>query len=284
MRTWKRDKRGRLYWYDTETGKRLKAPSDAERPRAYRKDKRGRGYWTWLDTGRRAPKPSWDAAPRYDRAGRPLDTTGRRVPRAALQAEPVLGPPREPPSQKPPKRKKAASPVRPRIPPRARSQVRSGTETIPGFVTGKMSPYTTKPTHSGPVDLGHIFMQWLKGAVRKSPMASASEIGIRQFGVAFTATAPLDMKGLSELTDSLRGQPVRLVYRATGPSEWEIWMHGNRPNRRTGEVEQKGFRRVRDTFDDIERAANIIWDFLAEWDADFFWNLYIETEDFLYEG
>lgn len=281
-RAWGRDKRGRLYWYDTETGKRTQAPAASERPRAFRRDKRGRGYWTWLDTGRRAPKPGWDEAPRYDRAGRPLDSTGRRVPRAALQAEPVLGPPSPP--TKPP-RKKAATPVRPRIPPRARAQVRMGDEPIPGFVTEHgMGPYMTKPTHTSPTDLETIYMQWLKGAVRKSPMASASEIGFRQFGVVFTAKVPLDMTGLAELTDKLQGQPVRVVYRATGPSEWEVWLHGNRPNRRTGEVEQKGFRGVREGFRTIEHAANLVWDFLADWDADFYWNEYFETEDIVYEG
>lgn len=281
----RRDKRGRLYWYDTATGRRTKAPAAAERPRAYRKDKTGRGFWLWLDTGRRAPKPGWDEAPRYDRAGRPLDSTGRRVPRSALVAAPVLGTSQPPQASKPTKRKKAASPVRPRIPPRARAQVRRGDEPIPGFVTEHgLGPYMTKPTHTSPTDLEVIFGQWLKGAVRKSPMASASEIGFRQFGVVFTAEAPLDMTALADLTEQLRGQPIRVVYRATGPSEWEIWVHGNQPNRRTGEVEQRGYRGVSEGLRKLEHAANIVWDFLAEWEADFYWNEYYETEDIVYEG
>jgi len=282
---WGRDKRGRIYWYHPGTGRRAKPPPDSQRPRAYRKDKAGRGYWTWLDTGRRAPKPAWDEAPRYDRAGRPLDSTGRRIPRAALLSEPVLGPPREPKPEKSGGRKKAASPVRPRIPRRARAQVRSGDEPIPGFVTGHgLGPYMTKPTHTAPWDLAHIFQQWLKGAVRKSPMASASEIGFRQFGVVFTATAPLDMQALADLTDRLQGQPVRLVYRVTSRNQWEVWMHGNRPDRRTGEVDQKGYQGVSEAFKALETAAGLIYDFLDEWDADFYWNEYFETEDIVYEG
>lgn len=277
---WGRDKRGRLYWYQAGTGKRVKAPPDAQRPRTYRKDKRGRGYWTWGDTGRRAPKPAWDEAPRYDRAGRPLDSSGRRIPRAALQAEPVLGPP-EPPA---PRRKKGP-PVRPKVPARVRHQIRRIDESIPGFHHPKQGAYFTRPTESAPRDLERIFHSWLKGAVAKSPMASASEIGFRQFGLVYRVRAPLDMTALAELTNSLAGQPVRMVYRVIGHNEWEIWMHMNRPNRRTKEVRQMGDRAVSKTFKAATKAANIIYEFLsAEWDADFSWYEYYETEDDVYEG
>lgn len=279
---WGRDRLGRLYWYDADTGRRRKAPPDSERPRAYRKDKRGRGYWTWLDTGRRAPKPPWDAAPRYDRAGRPLDSTGRRIPRTALLAEPVLGPPRKPPKE--PKRKKAPKPVRPRVPARARHQIRRADEAIPGFHHEGGKVYVTRPTATAPKDLEKIFQQWVKGAVAKSPFASASEIGFRQFGVVYKVRAPLDLTALAELTSQLEGQPVRLVYRVVGHNEWEIWVHLNRPVRRTGEVAQKGDRTVASTFKGAAAAANIIYDYLEDWDADFDWYEYIETDDDIYEG
>lgn len=281
---WGRDKRGRVYWYDPATGRRAKAPRDEARPRAYRKDKRGRGYWVWLDTGRRAPKPPWDAAPRYDRAGRPLDSTGRRVPRAALQAEPVLGPPKKPPEEKP-RRKKAPEPVRPKLPARVRAFVRGIGQAVEGFHQGEPL-YFTKPTRSTPRGLDDIFRSWLKGAVIKSPVASsASEIGFRQHGIVFRAEAPLDRVALAELTDALRGQPVRVVYKVTGANEWEIWLHLNRPERRTGEVKQAGYRSVTDRFRSGERAAQIVYDYLLdEWDADVDWFEYYETEDTVYEG
>lgn len=280
---WGRDRLGRLYWFDSGTGKRVKAPADAERPRAYRKDKRGRGYWTWLDTGARAPRPAWDAVPRWDRAGRPLDSTGRRVPRAALLPEPVLGPPERAVAPPKPGRKKAPKPVRPRVPARARHQIRRADQPVPGFHQER-GAYFTRPTATPPKDLEKIFNRWVTGAVHKSPFNSASEIGFRQFGVMFRVRAPLDMQALAELTSQLEGQPVRLVYRVVGHNEWEIWMHLNRPERRTAEVKQRGDRAVASTFKKATGAANIIYDYLEGWEADFDWYEYIETDDDIYEG
>lgn len=276
---WGRDRRGRLYWYDPATGRRTRPPAATDRPRAYRVDKRGRGYWTWLDTGRRAPKPAWDGAPRYDRAGRPRDSTGRLVPRASLQHPPALW---EPPSR--PKAPKKGPKVRPRAPRRVRFQLRGPGDVIPGFAAPGGKLYFTRPTEARPKDLARIFHAWLRGAVRKSPMASSSEIGFRQHGMVFRVTAPLDQTALADLTDRLVGQPVRLVFRSMGANEWEIWAHANLPARGTRAVEQKGYRSVAQAFSGLERASTIMWDFLDEWDADIYWHEYYETEDILYEG
>lgn len=280
---WGRDSRGRLYWYDADTGRRRKPPSDVERPRAYRKDKRGRGYWVWLDTGQRSGKPPWDQAPRYDRLGRPLDSTGRRVPAAALQAESVLAPLPETPTGAP-RRKKAATPVRPRLPARARHQIRRADQDVPGFHQPGGGAYFTRPTQTPPRDLDRIFRRWVQGAVAKSPFSGPDEIGFRQHGVVFTVTAPLDTTALAELTNKLEGQPVRIVFRTVGRNQWEIWTHLNRPDRRTKAIEQKGDRAVERSFKAATTATNIIYDFLEDWDADFAWYEYIETDDDLYEG
>lgn len=327
---WGRDRQGRVYWYDSVSGRRVTAPADSQRPRVYRVDSLGRGYWTWTDTGGRAPKPAWDAAPSYDRQGRPRDSAGKRVPASALEAESVLsalpatpkkprakpkkpagkpkkrkkpaGKPKKPPTKPKPKptkkkrpkklpppppaaptRRKAAKPVRHRKPRRARHQIRGAGQDIPGFATPR-GVYTTREAEHELRGLGNIFGTWAKGAARKSGFMSVDEIGFRQFGVMFKVEAPLDHTALAELTHLLVGQPVRVVYRALGFDRWEIWMHMNRPERRTGEIAQKTFDQVRKSFDKAQTAGNIIYDYLAEWDADFSWYEYIETDDDLYEG
>lgn len=154
---------------------------------------------------------------------------------------------------------------------------------MPGFHHGK-GAYFTRPTSTPPKDLHKIFNRWVTGAVHKSPFASASEIGFRQFGLMFKVRAPLDMRALAELTDKLEGQPVRMVYRVVGHNEWEIWTHLNRPQRRTAEVRQRGDKAVSATFKAATQAANLIYDFLDDWEADFDWYEYIETDDDIYEG
>lgn len=256
------------------------------RPRVYRVDTAGRGYWIWEDTGKRAPKPS--KAPRVDTAGRPLDSRGRRISQQALAPSTRKPPPK--PSKKPPKklpkkppRKKAKAPVRAKVPARVRVQIRRASESVPGFHMGK-GAYFTRPTESAPHELSRIFNAWLKGAVRKSPMASANEIGFRQFGVMFTVEGPLDMMDMQRIAADLAGQPVRLVFRSMGRDQWQIWMHANRPQRRTAEVRQRDNKAVASTLTKVEKAANILYDYLLDLDMDFAWFEYFETEDTVYEG
>ncbi len=279
----RRDRRGRIYWVEPGKG-RVKAPADVDRPRGYGVDKLGRGYWTFLDTGRRAPKPAWDEAPRYDSLERPLDTRGRRVPAASLQAvEVALVAPTV--RKAPPK--KAARRVRPAVPPRPpRASVLGPREMVTGFKDDFRKIYTTRPTQTSPKGLEKIFESWAKGAVNKSPVVSdVDEFSIRQHGVVFvSAYGGLDNTALAELNNALAGQPVRMVYRSTGPNEMEIWMHLNRPDRRTGAIEQRGHGGASGSFKGGEAAANIIYDFLMDYDAEFAWYEYIETDEDLYEG
>lgn len=284
----RRDKRGRTYWVDTTTGRRARAPEPATRPRAYRVDTRGRGYWTYLDTGRRAPKPTWDAAPRYDSIGRPLDTTGRRVPRAAFAVDVYLPPAPPPPKPKPkrkPKRVRGER-VRPKTLRKPRIDRIGAAQAVPGFKGDYKGVYTTRPTYSPPRDLQTIFRKWLAGAVHKSPVAStAGEVAMRQHGVMFKVRADLDTRDFAELTDLLKGEKVRVTYRAMGGGEWEVWMHLNLPKRADVEmIEQQGFRRVGANFETANRAAMKIYNFLDGFDGELQWNEYIETDEDLYEG
>ena len=285
----RRDKRGRSYWVDTATGRRARAPEPSSRPRAYRRDVRGRGYWTYLDTGRRAPKPAWDAAPRYDSIGRPLDSTGRRIPRAALEAESVyLAPPKKKKPKRKPKRPKRVRGeiLRPRTLRKPRVDRLSAAQAVPGFKGDYKGIYSTRPTYSPPRDLRLIFRKWLAGAVHKSPVASsAGEVAIRQYGVLFNIRADMDNRDFAELVDLLKGEKVRLSFRAMGGGEWEIWMHLNLPKRADVEViPQQGFRKVGLRFEESNRAAMKIYNFLDGFDGELQWNLYIETDEELYEG
>ena len=258
--------------------------TDVDRPRAYAVDKLGRGYWTYLDTGRRAPKPMWDEAPRYDTLGRPLDIRGRRVPVASLQPVEVA---LVPPTARTVPPKKAARRVRPAVPPRPpRASLLGPREMVTGFKDDFRKIYTTRPTQTSPKGLEKIFESWAKGAVNKSPVASdVDELSIRQHGVVFvSAYGGLDRTALAELNSLLAGQPVRMVYRATGPNEMEIWMHLNRPDQRTGAIEQRGHGGASSSFKGGEAAANIIYEFLMDYDAEFAWYEYIETDEDLYEG
>ena len=272
----RRDKLGRSYWVDTATGRRAKAPEEASRPRAYAVDKRGRGYWTYLDTGRRAPKPTWETA-RYDKADRPIDSRGRRVPRAAI-AEPTVYAPSPPIKGKVVRAKYLRTPKFRRI---------SYRKPVPGFKGDFKGVYTTRPTYAPPRDLQTVFRKWLGGAVRKSPVASsAGEVSIRQSGVVFRIEGDADDRDWAKLVEELRGENVRLVIRAMGRGEWEIWMHLNNPRRRTDieVIPQQGYRKVISQFEAANRAARKIYDFLDDLDVEFTWNEYIETDEELYEG
>lgn len=313
-----RDRAGRTYWYDPETGRRVRAPETATagpvgRPLFYRVDAAGRGYWIWGDTGRRAPRPA--RAPSTDAAGRPRDSAGRMVPAHALGKEsppqpakpertlspgskpkagrPPKKPPKKKPAEKPPKKPAKKPPKKPpeptphrkpvKLPPRIPVQLRGPREDIPGFEYGK-GAYMTKVTHSLPFDLETIFLRWLKGAVAKSALASASEIGFRQHGMVFTVHAPLDARAFEDLTKALEGMPVRLVIRALGNNNWEIWVHLVSPDKRKKTIKQRSYRDVARAIRRAEAAMERIYEFLEEWTDEIAWHLYFETDDDVYEG
>lgn len=312
------DKLGRPFWVDTETGRRAKKPPDYARPRVYSKDKRGRGFWYYLDTGGRAPKPTWETAPRHDTLGRPLDSRGRRVPASALQTPAPAGPPSRQTPKAPARRQAAVTPeqprkrltkgqrqaieraqeraierakrprikVRPKVEPKLpRASLVRADQQVPGFEAGRPL-YWTHGAESRPKDLARIFQSWVTGAVRKSPMMSASELEFGQFGLTFTTSAPLDTVAMQELRTMLAGLPVEVAFRPAR-REWQIFVKMVERDRPTGTYVTGGVRSVDATLSKptVQKAAGLIYDWLVEeWEAEAWWSMFVESLDTIYEG
>jgi hypothetical protein len=154
---------------------------------------------------------------------------------------------------------------------------------IPGF--DPHNPiYWSHGALATPDDLRLVWNKWLKGLLRKTPLTSASEITVGQFGMVLQSHAPLDMAAFEAIRQMMASYPIEIAFRKNGPL-WDIYLKGRVRERRTLRYGASGVGPVRAGFGQMEAAAARLHRYLEdEWDDEPWWALYVQTPDTLYEG